>query len=157
MTSLTYKNRPCRILGTVGASRPCDCCGNSILEKAVAVLVDDCDVFEIGCVCASKAIFGTARSSAKIKRLASEADHAEKMAVKSDAKSAAARMVHSCECSSRMEHINQALYRHLRTGRPVAARRPWVCGEWAVAVDTSDPADMKRWAGLGFAPRAVQN
>jgi hypothetical protein len=154
-TQLTYKGRECRILGTVGASRPCDCCGNSVLEKAVAILVDDCDVYEIGSVCASKAIFGNARNAAKVKRLAAEADSAAKAALRSSVRQAAFRMVHKMETDPKRfggSAAAEALCRY-SSGRKIDARRPWFCGDWAVAVDTSDAADMKCWAAMGFAPK----
>ena len=156
-TQLTYKGRDCKILGTVGASRPCDCCGNSVLEKAVAILVDDCDVYEIGCVCASKAIFGNGRNARKINRLAAEADAAAKAALRSSVRQAAFRMVHKMETEQLRFNgcaASEALYRY-STGRKIDARRPWYCGDWVVAVDTSDAADMKHWATMGFAPKAV--
>ena len=157
-TQLTYKGRDCRILGTIGASRPCDCCGNSVLEKAVAVLVDECDVYEIGCVCASKAIFGNGRNAAKVARLAAEADAAAKASLRADVRSTAFRMVHVLETDAarfRGCAASEALCRYVKTGRNIQARRPWFSGDWVVAVDTSDAADMVRWAAMGFAPKAV--
>ncbi len=154
---LTYKGRECKVLGTVGASRPCDCCGNTVLEKAVAILVDDCDVYEIGSVCASKAIFGSGRYARKVKSLAEAADAAAKAEIRASVRQAAFRMVHPLETDLQRfggSAAAEALSRY-SPGRKVDARRPWFRGEWVVAVDTSDAVDMKHWAGLGFAPRNI--
>ena len=154
---LTYKGRECKVLGTVGASRPCDCCGNTVLEKAVAILVDDCDVYEIGSVCASKAIFGSGRYARKVKSLAESADAAANAEIRSSVRQAAFRMVHPLETDPQRfggSAAAEALSRY-SPGRKVDARRPWFRGEWVVAVDTSDAVDMKHWAGLGFAPRSI--
>lgn len=156
--TLTYKGRECKVLGTVGASRPCDCCGNTMLEKAVAILVDDCEVYEIGKVCASKAIFGSGRYARKIQGLAEAADAAARFELQSIVRRAAFRMVHPAETDGQKFNgsaAQEALYRFLKLGRKVEGRRPWFRGEWVVAVDTNDAADVKLWSEMGFAPRAA--
>jgi len=153
-TTLRYKGRECKVLGTVGASRSCDCCGNTILEKAIAIEVEGVDVYEIGCVCAAKNIFGDGRSSRKVKSLAEAADALAKREAQYEMEMIADRMIHRSEMESHgitnSNYKNLALLVYIRRGRNNQARRLWTNGEWAVAVDISDAKDIARWSKLGF-------
>ena len=152
--TLTYKGRECKVLGTVGASRPCDCCGNAILERAIVIEVEGCDVYEIGCVCAAKNIFGSGRSSRKVKALAEAADAAALREARHEMEIIAERMIHRTETESHgltdSNHKNLALRVYAKRGRNTQFRRLWTQGEWAVAVDISDAKDVSRWSKLGF-------
>jgi len=153
MCDLTYKSQPCRILGSGEAVRPCDCCGNNCLEKAVFIEVSG-EVLQIGRVCASKAIFGHNRGSVKIQSLA---DAAERKAVahrRHEMQIIANRMVHVTEMESGGLTDTNAKSLALRiykfTNRPCEHRRLWSKGDWFVAVDTSCEVDKARWTELGF-------
>ena len=152
--TLTYKGRECKVLGTVGASRPCDCCGNAILEKAIAIEVEGCDVYEIGCVCAAKNIFGDGRCSRKVKALAEAADFVARENARHERDQIAFRMVHAVQ--TEMNKLKDDDPRHLAlkiyrlTGRPTENQRLYVQGDWVVAVDVGCERDKARWTSLGF-------
>ena len=154
-TGLTYKGHPCKIIGTSSVSRPCDCCGNTILERVIVLEVDECDIIEIGAVCAAKNIFRNASSSRKVKQLAANADDAARKDRRHELRLVADRMIHSSQTESRdivdANHKHLALRVYMTTGRKVENRRLWTNGEWAVAVDVGCEIDTKRWTLLGFA------
>ena len=153
-TTLRYKGRECKVLGTVGASRPCDCCGNTILERAIVIEVEGVDVYEIGCVCAAKNIFGSGRSSRKVKALAEAADFVARENARHERDQIAFRMVHRVQ--TEMNKLKDNDYRHLAlqiyrlTGRPIKNQRLYFNGEWVVAVDVGCERDKARWTSLGF-------
>lgn len=161
-TRLTYKGQNCKIRGTVEASRPCDCCGNVVLERAIAIELQDADgndtgdVLEIGCVCASKNIFGSSRNARKIKSLAENADYWAEQEIKQENARIRFRMVHKMQTEH--EGFQADDYRRLarlvyhKTGRPAATSWMWHNGDWAVVVELGDPKDVTRWTAQGFAP-----
>ena len=147
MCDLTYKNQPCRILGNGEAVRPCDCCGNTYLEKVVFIEVEG-QVLQIGRVCASKAIYGRADMAAKLWKKAEEAARRAKRELKEETERAAHRMVHALQTES--DPRQQALYLYISTGRKSENRRLFRNGDWWVAVDTGCQQDVARWQGMGF-------
>lgn len=52
------ENMTYQVLGTISAERPCDCCGNTQLEKSVVLKDTDGQITHVGCDCACKLLNG---------------------------------------------------------------------------------------------------